>query len=119
MGRIDAKHISGYATSSSHESVQLIDEALVREKALSSKGTERLREIHISHTGNDDTLQRMLNAIQPGSYIQPHRHSSPPKAEGLVLLSGLLGYVTFDDDGVVNKLLAVDRRGTGYEPRQD
>ena len=37
----------------------------------------------------------MLNAIQPGSYIRPHRHLDPPKSESLILLQGMLGYVSF------------------------
>ena len=44
----------------------------------------------------------MLNALQPGSYIRPHRHHTPPKAESLILLSGSLGFVAFLDDGTVD-----------------
>jgi cupin fold WbuC family metalloprotein len=41
----------------------------------------------------------MLNALQPSTYIRPHRHAAPPKSETLVLLSGSLGFIPFFDDG--------------------
>jgi len=52
----------------------------------------------------------MLNAIQPGSYIRPHRHLDPPKSESLILLQGMLGYVSFHDDGSLSEddLLVLD-----------
>lgn len=49
----------------------------------------------------------MLNALQPGSYVRPHRHLSPPKAESIVLLRGKLGFVTFLDDGSVDRRLVL------------
>ena len=51
------------------------------------------------HRDASDRLQRMLNAIEPDSYIRPHRHRMPPEPEPLVLLSGSAGFVVFDDDG--------------------
>jgi hypothetical protein len=44
-------------------------------------------------------LHRMLNAIEPGSYIRPHRHQSPPKPESIIVLSGSLALVKFGGDG--------------------
>jgi cupin fold WbuC family metalloprotein len=52
----------------------------------------------------------MLNAVQPGSYIRPHRHAAP-RAESLVLLRGVLRFVAFDDAGEIRR--AVDLRADG------
>jgi cupin fold WbuC family metalloprotein len=60
----------------------------------------------------------MLNAVEPSSYLRPHRHADPPKSESLILLSGSLGFVTFLDDGTPDhfihlhpdKTLALDCR---------
>jgi len=41
----------------------------------------------------------MLNSIQPGSYITPHRHYSPPKSESIIVFQGVLAYMSSDDDG--------------------
>lgn len=92
--------ISAAATKSCHETVAVINEDLVRRKASDARRSERGREIHIFHEGDADPLQRMLNVIQPGSYIRPHRHLHPPKAESFVLLAGALGYASFGEDGL-------------------
>lgn len=57
------------------------------------------------HKSCDDSLQRMLNALQPGSYIPPHRHGSPPKAESIVVLKGAICYVGFSESGVIDTVL--------------
>lgn len=87
------------ATHSDHESILAITTDLVRQKAQDARRNPRLREILVLHEGDHDPLQRMLNAIEPGSYIRPHRHISPPKAEGLIVLSGSLGFVPFSAEG--------------------
>jgi cupin fold WbuC family metalloprotein len=92
--------ISAAATRSGHKTVALIDRNLVERKASDAKRSDRKREIHNFHEGDSDPLQRMLNAVQPGSYIRPHRHLNPPKAESIILLQGQLAYVSFSDDGL-------------------
>lgn len=91
--------VSAAATKSCHETVALIDRDLVERKACDAHRAARLREIHVFHEGDPDPLQRMLNAVQPGSYIRPHRHLHPPKAESLVLLQGALAFVSFTEAG--------------------
>ncbi len=49
----------------------------------------------------DDRVHRLLNAIEPGSYVRPHRHLAPPKAETVVVVRGSLGLVLFDESGAV------------------
>ena len=72
---------------------------IIEAKSHDARQNSRKREILALQRGNADTLQRMINAIEPGSYVQPHRHHAPPKAESLVLLAGSLGFVPFHDDG--------------------
>jgi cupin fold WbuC family metalloprotein len=43
----------------------------------------------------------LLNAIEPGSYLPPHRHLDPNKDETIIVLRGALGAVLFDDTGRV------------------
>src|SRR6185295_19107512 len=68
-------------------------------KAADARENPRHREIHMLHLDAQDPLQRMLNAIQPGSYVRPHRHCNPPKSETLLLLHGSLGFVSFGENG--------------------
>jgi cupin fold WbuC family metalloprotein len=62
----------------------------------------------------------MLNAVQPGSYIPPHRHLDPPKAESWIVLRGSLAFFTFDDAGNISECLEVraggDVFGVDLEP---
>ena len=96
------------ATRSSHERVLVIDDELVAAKARHAGKNPRGREIHILHRGDPDTLQRMLNACEPGSYIPPHRHVSPPKGETFLVLAGSMAFVTFESEG-----------GAGEVPRDE
>jgi cupin fold WbuC family metalloprotein len=113
--------ISPVATQSCHEAVAFVDRDLVERKAYDARRSPRRRDIHIFHRGDEDPLQRMLNAIQPGSYIRPHRHLDPPKSESLILLQGMLGYVSFRDDGTPRDdgflLLDLDRGVLGCDIR--
>lgn len=61
-----------------------------------------------------DGYQRMLNAIQPGSYVRPHRHADPGKSETFVVLTGEIGFFWFDDGG---RLLGARRIGPNQETR--
>jgi cupin fold WbuC family metalloprotein len=67
-----------------------------------ARSSSRSRVILPLHKSAGDPLQRMLNAMEPGTYVQPHRHSSPPKAESIVVLAGAICFVMFDEQGNVN-----------------
>ena len=45
----------------------------------------------------EDPANRMLNAIEPGSYIRPHRHLEPPRDEAFFILRGQGVVVLFKD----------------------
>jgi cupin fold WbuC family metalloprotein len=79
-----------------------------------SRSSPRRRVIAPFHKHHDDPLHRMLNAVQPDSYIRPHRHLDPPKAEGWVLLRGSLAFFTFDDDGGVRDCLRIAAGGDPF-----
>lgn len=53
----------------------------------------------------------MFNAIQPGSYIQPHRHLFPPKAESVIVLQGAIYVFIFDTDGKIQEIHTVQAGG--------
>ncbi|MEM9832018.1 MAG: WbuC family cupin fold metalloprotein [Bacteroidota bacterium] len=92
-------YISPAATISQHKYVATITQELVNQKAQDARDSDRKRNIHVLHTGDEDTLQRMLNAFQPGTYVAPHRHVAVPKAEMVLVIQGGLGFVRFADDG--------------------
>ena len=57
------------------------------------------------HKSHGDPLHRMFNALQPGTYIPPHRHSNPPKDESVIVVRGALCFVAFDDHGQVEQMI--------------
>lgn len=53
------------------------------------------------HDDFAEPCQRLFNAVEPGSYIRPHRHSEPPKAETFVVIRGRFCLFLFDAAGQV------------------
>jgi len=47
----------------------------------------------------------LFNAIEPDSYIRPHRHASDPRNELLIAIRGSLALLVFDDLGVIKDVL--------------
>ncbi|MGS0621384.1 WbuC family cupin fold metalloprotein [Ralstonia sp. VS2407] len=78
-----------------------------------ARSTSRLRQHQNIHRSYDEPCQRFFNAIEPGSYIRPHRHASDPRDELLVAVRGLMALVTFSDNGEIASTirLATERFG--------
>lgn len=50
-----------------------------------------------------DPIQRMVNVLQPGTYMSPHKHKDASKREIFVLLHGRLLICIFDDNGMLKQ----------------
>jgi cupin fold WbuC family metalloprotein len=81
----------------------LIDRALLERTASEALAAPRKRKNHNFHARPEDSAHRLLNAIEPGSYIQPHRHLDPAKDETFVVVRGRVGLICFDDSGAVTR----------------
>lgn len=68
-----------------------------------------------------EPVQRMLNALEPDSYVRPHRHQDPDKHEIFVVLSGRALVLKFDDQGLVTDYVLLSahgpQRGVEIPPR--
>ena len=82
----------------------LITEALIQECIEASRESARKRMILPLHKSADAKIHRMFNAMQPGSYIQPHRHLFPPKAESVIVLQGAILAFIFNDQGQIEEV---------------
>lgn len=71
------------------------------EQAKLSPRQRQHRNIHLSY---EEPCQRLFNAIQPSSYIRPHRHAGVDQNELLVAVRGLMAFITFDDVGAVSSV---------------
>jgi cupin fold WbuC family metalloprotein len=85
------------------DSLTIIGADLLARAVEHSRQSPRGRIILPLHKSQTAILQRMLNAIQPGSYVQPHRHSHPPKDESIVVVQGRITLLTFHDNGRVSR----------------
>ncbi len=81
--------------------MHIIDRNLLDNLSAEARATPRLRKNYNIHPSNDFCCHRLLNAIEPGSYIRPHRHLDPMKDETFVILRGRLAVIIFDDEGRV------------------
>ena len=81
--------------------VQEISAALFDEVAQRAARSPRRRMNHNFHADASDNPHRFLNVLLRGTYIRPHRHLNPPKAESFIVLEGLADLLIFDDDGRV------------------
>lgn len=79
----------------------VIDEALLDAVTAAARASPRKRRNHNFHGSEADLCHRLINAIEPGSYIPPHRHADAAKSESLIVLRGRLGCVFFDESGKV------------------
>lgn len=78
-----------------------ISTELLRDLTAQAIAAPRRRKNHNFHTSDEAPCQRLLNALEPDSYIPPHRHLDPAKDETIVLLSGRIGIVFFDGTGKI------------------
>ncbi|MEI7909704.1 MAG: WbuC family cupin fold metalloprotein [Verrucomicrobiota bacterium] len=76
-----------------------IDQRLLDEVTSKAKLSPRLRMNHNFHPQLEDPVQRLLNALEPWTYIRPHKHVT--KEESFVLLRGTVLAVVFNDDGSI------------------
>jgi cupin fold WbuC family metalloprotein len=90
--------------------ITVIDDALLDEVCAEANASPRRRRNRNFHLCDDHPAHRLLNAMQPDSYIPPHRHLDPDKDETFVVLRGQLGVLVFDDAGNVARALKVGAR---------
>jgi cupin fold WbuC family metalloprotein len=98
--------------------VQLVDTPLVDALIDRAGQSPRLRTNHNFHASMEDNPHRFLNVMVRGTYIAPHRHLDPPKAEAFLVLQGELAFFTFDDEGQIatSHVLGRDVLGVDIQP---
>ena len=91
-----------------------INSALLKEMMNKARQSERGRINYNFHFGGDDPLQRMLNSMQPGTYLQPHKHQNPDKREVFMALTGKFVVIQFHDDGRIADHMILDPKNNDY-----
>ena len=81
--------------------IQTVNRALLDQLIEQAHQSPRLRINHNFHSSMEDNPHRFLNVMVKGTYIAPHRHLDPPKAESFLVLEGEVAFFLFDDAGRV------------------
>ena len=77
-----------------------ITDTLLKEVSREARENPRRRKNRNFHEMSDP-VHRLLNAVEPGTYIRPHRHLDAAKAETALVVSGAVGVLVFDDSGAL------------------
>jgi cupin fold WbuC family metalloprotein len=87
--------------------VVTVSKELIQQALVASRESPRKRIILPFHKSSDALLHRMLNAMQPGTYVQPHRHVDPPKEELFLVLRGAIDLIVFDAEGEISHVITL------------
>jgi cupin fold WbuC family metalloprotein len=78
-----------------------LDQDLIRKGCLAAAESPRQRMIYPIQRTQDAAVQRLMNFLQPETYIRPHQHPGEYASETIQVLQGALGYQVFDAAGNV------------------
>lgn len=73
----------------------------LKQQSEAAANSPRLRAHRNFHPELSDPVQRLAIAMEPGTYVRPHRH--PHTFELLIPLSGRFVVLNFDDNGNVTR----------------
>ena len=82
--------------------MKVLTDELLDQMSGEAKASPRLRTHHNLHDSLDELTHRLAIAIEPGSYIRPHRHKHGNKFELFLLLRGSGDVLVFDDSGNIS-----------------
>ena len=100
-----------------------IDQQLFAQVAAEARQHPRLRLNHNFHR-EQDAVQRLLNVLQPGTYVRPHRHRRNGSGTGFecfLVLQGAIGLLLFNGEGEIQQQLHLSAKGPthGIEIAED
>ncbi|MFQ6538577.1 MULTISPECIES: WbuC family cupin fold metalloprotein [Aphanothece] len=93
--------------------LQRIDQTLLDRLSGEARREARLRRHHNLHR-LPDKVQRFLNALQPGTYVRPHRHCRDEPGSGFecfVVLQGAIGLLVLNRAGEVSRIERLEANG--------
>jgi cupin fold WbuC family metalloprotein len=86
----------------------------IKKLQLQARHSARKRMNLNFHEYAGDPLQRMLHAMRPGTYVQPHKHQNPDKREAFIILTGRVAVIEYDYTGNVVNHIVLDPKEGNY-----
>ena len=83
--------------------MKVIQDADLQTLTRAAKSSSRRRSHLNIHPQESDAIQRLCLAMEPGTYVRPHRHSETGKWELLVIIQGAAEVLLFQSDGLLNE----------------
>lgn len=90
--------------------LRTISQLMLNELLRQAAASPRRRAIYRLHE-HEEPVQRMINAIVPGSYVQPHKHENPDKVELFAILEGRVACLQFTPQGALELAVILDVSG--------
>jgi cupin fold WbuC family metalloprotein len=91
-----------------------IDQKIIDDIIKKARNSPRKRMNYNFHRDESAIVQRMLNVIEPGTYIRPHKHENPDKNEVFLLLSGKALVLEFSGEGNITESYVLDPAQGNY-----
>jgi cupin fold WbuC family metalloprotein len=79
-----------------------------------AKTLPRLRKNFNVHTELNEPVQRLYNAMEPNTYVRPHRHQGESRWEFFLIVFGRAMVLTFDDAGAVLEKIELSATGPNH-----
>ena len=86
--------------------MKIINQEQLDQLSREAADSQRRRKNLNMHDDFADPCQRLFNAVEPGTYIRPHRHVDPPKPECFTAVRGRMVLIVFNHDGDVEQMIA-------------
>lgn len=90
----------------------ILDKNLLDNITSKARKSERLRMNYNLHDSLDAKVQRLFNALEPGTHLPIHRHKHT--AETYILLRGRIDVLIYNDHGVVVERYELDPKREIY-----
>ena len=87
----------------------MITQAILDKLTEEAKASTRLRVNLDLRNGPEDSSQRMLNALEPGTVMPIHRHLG--SSETVVILRGKIQWIFYDENGAETERVVLDADG--------
>ena len=86
--------------------MKLITTELLDDLSLQATESERLRMNYNLHESLNDNVQKLLNAMEPGTHLPIHRHRNT--AETYIVMRGSVNLHIFDNNAKLDKTIEIN-----------
>ena len=87
----------------------VVDKNILDNLSEQAKTNPRLRQAMDLRNSPEDSSQRMLNALEPGTVMPIHRHHA--SSETVVILRGKIRWIFYDENGNETERVVLDANG--------